>query len=553
MIRMLIVDDEEIIVDGLVQMFTEVSHLSLELHKAYSAFEALECLQKVKIDLVLTDIQMPGMTGLKLQKEILNHWPRCKVIFLTGFNDFTYAQEAIRNKGFDYLLKTEGNQTIIRTVEKAIDSFTNDLETDRLIHKAKQQMTHALPHLRKEFLLNIIQDDQRSLQILHKQIGELNIPLQENCPVLLIAGRVDRWEEDYSPSDQMLLLYAIQNIAEEYLSQSLQVVSIDYERSRLLWFIQPKRTSEEAFDEDKIWKWLQRFVQGTMEEIQNTTKQILKIKVSFALAAEAVPFSKLSEKFESLQFLFSKGLGLGEELLLVEDTNVSEGLHVQMADVQLRTKMRKLDGLKTNLESGQQEEFFQIYTEIMTLDLERVPNMERYQLQIYHSLVSIFITFLNESWSESEMGRKIDLSKLTQMGSHDSWNETIQYFADMAKVVFMERLSGMHEIEGHLTKQIKLYVGQNLSGDLSLTRLGEVVMHNPTYLSRLFKKNTGDSLSDYITNARLNKAKELLIETNLKTNDIALALGFEHTQHFYRFFKRWTHITPQEYREHMNK
>ncbi len=97
MYRILIVDNEPIIVDGLYHLFLEVGHLELDVHRAYSSAQALKLLEKHKIDIAFLDIHMPGMNGLDLQKKMQERWRKCKVIFLTGFNDFSYAQSALRH------------------------------------------------------------------------------------------------------------------------------------------------------------------------------------------------------------------------------------------------------------------------------------------------------------------------------------------------------------------------------------------------------------------------------------------------------------------------
>lgn len=101
MYRLLIVDDEPYIVDGL-QALVEQWDLpeELDVRCAYSADEALEAADLAKIDVCLTDIRMPGMDGIRLQGEMLRRWPQCKVIFLTGYDDFEYAQSAIRGEAW---------------------------------------------------------------------------------------------------------------------------------------------------------------------------------------------------------------------------------------------------------------------------------------------------------------------------------------------------------------------------------------------------------------------------------------------------------------------
>ena len=95
--RMLIVDDEPVILDGLYAFFQKANLQDMEIMKAYSAYEAIDWLNSVKVDIVLSDICMPGMDGMQLIEQIMDRWPRCKVLLLTGHNEFDYAHQAIRN------------------------------------------------------------------------------------------------------------------------------------------------------------------------------------------------------------------------------------------------------------------------------------------------------------------------------------------------------------------------------------------------------------------------------------------------------------------------
>ena len=106
MYRMLIVDDEEIITDGLADVFGKLN-LDLDIYKAYSGQEALELLNRTRVDVVLSDICMPGMDGLELMETIRLNWPQCKIVFLTGHNDFNYVYQAIQAPDVQYVLKTK--------------------------------------------------------------------------------------------------------------------------------------------------------------------------------------------------------------------------------------------------------------------------------------------------------------------------------------------------------------------------------------------------------------------------------------------------------------
>ncbi|UUZ80342.1 response regulator [Paenibacillus sp. P26] len=140
MIRLLIVDDEEIITEGLFEVLKQLN-LGLDLYKAYSGEEALDLMNRTRVDIVLSDIRMPGMDGLELMNNIRSRWPHCKIVFLTGYNDFDYVYQAIQTPGVSYLLKSEGYDKIIKTVTGAITELENSLKFHDLVKQSREKLT----------------------------------------------------------------------------------------------------------------------------------------------------------------------------------------------------------------------------------------------------------------------------------------------------------------------------------------------------------------------------------------------------------------------------
>src|SRR4029453_10745700 len=186
MYRLLIVDDLPIIVDGLLELFEQTEHLQLEVMKAYSGEEALEVLYHHRIDIVVSDIKMPGIEGIELLQEIKLQWPACKVIFLTGYNDFQYARNAITYGGFDYILKVESDEKIIQSLERAIEKLEEEQDQAQMITRAQSKMRLALPSLQKEYMWGLFQGKQVTESQLEQIFKEFNIPLDASMPVYLL-------------------------------------------------------------------------------------------------------------------------------------------------------------------------------------------------------------------------------------------------------------------------------------------------------------------------------------------------------------------------------
>ncbi|MBP1994120.1 response regulator transcription factor [Paenibacillus eucommiae] len=441
MYRVLIVDDEPFIVNNIFQLLAEESQLELETYRAYNVYEALDCLAHNRIDIVISDIRMPGMSGIELHERIIHSWPMCKVIFLTGFNEFDYARKAIRMGGVvDYVLKNEDDHVLLAAVEKAFVELGKLEQQVNQDIQARTKLHLAMPAFQKSTLLELISEPVAPVKERARKLAESDIPILPDKPVFLVVGSMDGWDEGMNEAGRMLLLYACQNIASEYLKPTCIQLSFTLEAYKLVWFIQPggllDGETRDAQQEQRAWQHLKTRVYSIMETVQQTCMKLLKHPVSFVIAREPYGWEQIGTRMKLLSDLLDQYTGNGQEMLIQDSDKPSSSY--ELADGE--------------------------YTERL-------------------------IPFIHH------------------------------------------------------------YVTTHLDGDLSLTTLATLVHHSPTYLSRLYRRTTGTMLSDYITNERMKKAKELLSETGMKIQEIAITAGYEAASQFNRSFKRIFQITPQEYRE----
>lgn len=550
MYRLLIVDDEKYTVDGLFEMLQEVDHIELDVYRAYSAEEAVGWLERTKIDIVLSDIRMPGMNGLELQRVINAQWPHCKVVFLTGIDDFQYTQTAFREGSVDYVLKTEGDGKVIQALDKAVRSLLEDIRTKQIVRNAAEQMHLALPALQKQFLLNVLTNEHPSLKVRQERFQELHIALSASAPVILILGRVDQWVNEPSASDKALLLYAIQNIAAEFFA-SLSFVPIILNRVHFFWFIQPKPHMDAAvgLPGDQDWSRCIRFVHGTLDSIQRTCKELLGIPVSLVQSTSRVDWSDIASTYKSMKTSLFIGMGHGREMLLTDNIpQPGSAAHEAVATKRhAGNEPFHLEALHTLLTHKQKPEFFRMLDRFVDSERLSAANYGHY-LEAYYSIASLFLSYINQWELSGRIAGDVDIDKLMNIQTHASKEEAIQYLKCTAEALFQHQTNEQAERTHNMIATINQHIMENLGQDLSLTGLSEVVYLNPSYISRLYKQYTGQNISEYISELKLLKAKQLLENSELKIHEIGSRLGFETAGYFTRFFKKHTGLTPQEYR-----
>jgi len=543
MFRLLIVDNEPMIVDGLAELFRRQNFAELEIVGAYNSVNAVRYAERSRIDVALLDIRMPGMSGLELQRTIIAKWPRCKVIMLSGYSDFAFVQEAMRHGGVDYLLKTDGDDAIIAAVRKALTAIGKELQQDSLLDRARSQIQRSMPALQTEFFRNLLQGGVSDMKAYFR---ELDVPLRQEQPVLVFIGKVDEWDETFKPADKSLIGYAVRNIVEELLEESLQIFSVVYDPTILAWFVQPKSDENgELSGDDERWKPVLIFVKETLELIQLTCSNLLNKQVSFFVAGKPVMWSEAAGTFERLKRLMSFHFDMRETILIDEGQSQHE-VTDNAFNPDLTLQLKKMDQLEMMLENGRRGEFVHTIEGLRQLFL---PIDEiSYKMEIFFSLSSIFVSYLNR-WGLYKRFEAEVSALLRVQADQVTWDELMDLFGNLAEMIFEQKKLGIQDHQSSLIERIHWYVEAHLANDISLTSIAEFTGHSPTYLSRLYKQMTRTSLSGFIMETRLDKAKRLLEKNQLKISSISEAVGFTSEPSFYRFFKKATGKTPQAYRD----
>ncbi|OKP89169.1 response regulator [Paenibacillus sp. P32E] len=548
MSKLLIVDNEKIIVDGLVGYFLDLKMEALEVYGTHSGKEALRLLEETKVDIVLSDIRMPGMSGLELQQQVSQRWPHCRMIFLSGYDDFQLIQQAMRGGAGNYILKTEGYEVIGAAVIAALQQQQEAVRFQSLIKRSREQFRTTLPYMGKELMNRLLQGDPVALTQRVKQFEHLQIHLDSQSPVLLFLTRIDHWRGITAPSDRALIIYSIQNIAAEYLHPFLSCYSYPYEASRMIWFVQP-REDESLTETDKLRRRSLLFLQHSLEDIQAACHQLLNITLSFAVGNSFHEWDALQEPFESLKLLLNRGLGINEEAILLETADAVHPAPGESTPRHAPAISFQIHKLQEHLENGERGEFYDLLGHILGLPVRADGNEEMIRLEVALSLGGMYLSAINRWGIWQEIARQLDLDLLFRIGAERDWNEYKAYFIQLADVLFDCRTLQSTNQENDIVEKLEHYISSHLAEDLSMTRLGMVFNHHPYYLSRLYKQTTKTGLLDYITELRLNKAKLLLQESDLRVQEVSQAVGFISEGYFYRFFKKTVGMTPSEYRE----
>jgi two-component system response regulator YesN len=545
--RLLIVDDEPFIVNGLYDFMMLGSGLELDAYKAHSGDEAVDWLQRTRMDIVISDIRMPSMSGLQLLEQIRKRWPYCKVILLTGYNEFDYIYQAIRYDGVRYLLKTEGYDKILELVREAIAEIDEAHKSEDMIATANRQMKLALPILQKDLLTDILRGEHHNLELRRSQFRQLHLSLDAEREVFLIIGRIDN-------ADRRENAYRVKMAVERYMGSEYTMAFQTGEDGLLVWLVQLVADGDE--DSSRIGNQVVPQLKGILELALDMCENTFGFSVHFIVDGKSIPWDQVSGRFAALRTESGSLPVIGDRGSIVEHPSMTPSYSIAPERETLESAMRqmkRMDLLSSFLELGRKDEFLELLEELLhSAELAMERRLLHAALGIYYPLSLLLLSQIHAWHMEDRLQSITDIIQVQVLQDPAaSPHQAAKTFRQLAPMLFEWRQKAQISHAHTAVSNVQDYLLANLDKDLSLVRLAEVSRLNPSYLSRLFKQVTGVNLNVYIQDARMNKAMELLRDSDNKVYEIAKLTGYEYPPYFTKIFKKQFGIGPQEYRDRL--
>ncbi|MBE0340598.1 response regulator [Paenibacillus sp. 28ISP30-2] len=533
--QMIIVDDEAHWVDNL--SMTKPWHtLGIEhVHKAYSAHEALQIIDTHPIDIVISDIQMPEMTGIELIERIRVRDKKIKCILLSGYSEFDFAKKAIQYEAVDYLLKPPTDDELMGAVQKAIDQLNTEWELISSLKRTQFTLRENLPHLRGRLLLEALQGHRFAAGEWERKLVNYDLPFHAGDYALMLV-RIEEEFRHYDNNDQTLIEYAVINMAEEIMGEFMEVWGVKEEHGYLVFLLQLKE-NDTGIGKETI-------LEKLSVQLQSKVKQFLKGSLSIVIT-EWFPFpEQLHDRFRQASAYFRQIVGDEREFVM------------RVSAVVTPAAQGPLDVLYTPpsfihlLESGQ----WDAAEEKIVAVCEELD--EKWSESWEHCMEAGFLI----TASFTNLAHRNRLTLATLMGSDIEWLQSGKAFSTISKLrkwslsVLGKLKEGtsneIKDIRSEYVRKIQDFTDKNLHLDVSLRVLADHVNLHPTHLSKIYKIETGEGISDYISRLRMDRACHKLKMTTKKVYEISMEIGYMDPAYFIKVFKRQFGVTPQEYRDH---
>lgn len=492
---------------------------------------------------------MPGIDGMELIQEILDRWPRCKIILLTGHNEFNYAHQAIRNPCVvDYLLKTEGMDKVLASVTAALDQLTSEEGYQYQTQWVRYKLPRVMPQLQQQLMHDVMRRTEKTEELrLQEEFDAIQLPFLASQAIIPLIIRVEAWQDYELSTDRTLIRYAVINIVEELLGDKAECKGIDYDSGTIACVVQPRLGGCGASANEELWTKALRYVHGMLEAIQQACDNYLRLSVSVISGSHPVGWNELNNGLNRLRLASCDTPGLGMQKLL--KVNMLEPAPQQnLLQGRLASTGVLLDYLKQHLLSGSGE-WSDSFHKWATFAGEGGMEEPFIRWKMLTGISNASLEVLQEMGLMDKALHERDIFGMLRFNIDTPWAVVISFFQSLLEWIAANRKASFRKDESSILLMIHQYIKLHLSDNLSLTRIAQEVSLNPSYLSRWYKRTTGKSLSDYIAEKKLELSKELLLGTAMKMHEISDRLGFSDQHYFFRFFKKTLGCTPQEFRE----
>ncbi len=535
MYKVLIIDDESIIRKG-IKNIINWKQLDCEVcADASDGIEGIELIKKYLPEVIITDIRMPGLDGLNMIKQVRGIVPNSKIIILTGYRDFDYVQEAIKCGAFDFLLKPSKIEELTAVLSRAVNEINDQKIRHMEIDRFKLLFEQSIPVLREKLLYDIIYGlNTNEAEIVDKmKLFNINI---RNFVLVVMENDYDE-KSTSSQYDKHLYQFGIVNSFEEIFAERYEVMSIMLNSSRVGFIIQkPDRSALDIVEVSEKCGYLQ-------EVINNGFGFTVTVAVSSAGESPMELPEKLKECLGSLEYKSYMG---NNSIIQYSDLNS----FFRYEDYSTLDKYQKQ--LLESIKSGNEG-----LVRVTTQNISRYVTTNKininYMKNFYYTTLSS-INNIRISVSAIEVDKKHeegkDIASLLKLIEKSESAEELNSLLEEVAIKIAEKVNNYNNksIKLILRKAID-YIQDHYNEQVTLNEVAENIYVSTFYISRMFKKELGKSFVDYLNDVRIEKSKELLKDVRYKTYEVAEIVGISDPHYFSKLFKKYSGMTPSEYRE----
>jgi len=529
--RILIVDDEPMMQDVCKELIDWQKYNFTLVGTADDGKSALEMMQNEVVDVVITDLKMPEMSGLELIKEASKKFPQVKFIVMSGYDDFHLVREAYKLGAKDYFLKMEMDSDVISQaifeIQKEIEkektvNETNSVELFNKMYSFNADQAHMSQEYwnnRERIIKNMIWGaDRKEAATQLSKIG--HVVCEDNMSIMsLTLLDYYKTEECIWKGEREILKYAILNVLEEICGHydiMLPFCNLPNQFVILCTGINLSST----------------VCKNVFEEIKNAFELCFGMNVDCGVSGPASSFDDLKRIFNEAKLASSYNFITGHGNYIMHKDVIFEGEELNITKKVGKMKKLLLGVETTNIEA----EAHKLRISPKISSYEQIEQIKRIFYLYYIEMINFLDkNDMQEKFTENIVQYNI-ISAEADLQELNSW--LLNSINEISKIMMSS---------SNITKA-EQYIRKNYSKQLLLNDVAEYLGMSPWHFSKVFCKRVGIQFSQYLLNVRMEEAIYLLKNTNLKIYEVATRVGYNNTDQFSRMFKRTTGKSPKDYK-----
>ena len=535
-IKVFLVEDEMVIRRGIKNSIDWEKEGYIFCGEASDGELAYPMIIKEKPDILITDIRMPFMDGLELCKLVKKELPNIKILILSGYDEFDYAKEAIRLGVTEYLLKPISSGKLLEALNGVSESIRREKEDKDLVRKYMEEMRENTEHEKQKFFEQMIAGNLSMADALETgKKYEMNLSAGMYN---LLLFRFTLGEENRKSGE----LLGEAEYAIEKLTERLEYV-FEFQRGVEGWAFLLMADNEEQMSER---------VKELSKDLEEIMKNYSTIAYFGGIGQPVARLRELEESFREAERALAARFTMElNRIISVEDIRMAQNVDT-LDDIEI-TSFGEIEKTRTMLEKflnngaeDEIDEFVDVY--INELPEENLKSVLMRQYIIMDAYI-VMMSFCEKiEGIEGEMQAQSEELK-NSMKTIQTLEEIKNYIRMLLKKIIGVRDTISGRRYSDLIEIAKDQIRKTyMSDEISLNTIAAEVGMSPSYFSSIFSKEMGKTFVEYLTEIRMDRAKELLMCSSMKTSEIGYEVGYKDPHYFSYIFKKTQNCTPKEFR-----
>ena len=533
MLKVFLAEDEFVVREGIKNNIDWESHGYEFCGEAADGELAYPMIQRLKPDIVITDIKMPFMDGLELSRLIKKEYPDTEIVILSGYAEFDYAKEAISLGVAHYLTKPISGEELLKEIDEVAVRVEEKKREKALRDRYEREMAETGDEARRQLFYDIVSGRFGTSQLL-ESADRLKMDISAMWYNLILFTIMNPWKdnEEYAgvPDDMQTALQAIIDKSDVNM----------FDRKTEGIAILVKADSEEELTER---------IKLIVNDFVTVLSEYGEVKYFGGIGTPVNRLRALTESFDKARHAFAMRFLMDESRFLhyedIADNSVG-GIHTEEFDI-ANVNMTESDKRKVSefIRRGDRNDalyFVEAYIDQL--------NEGAAKSTLFRQYLAMDMYFAAAAFVESIGMPKTELEPVDQnSGALKNVDKTKEYLVRLIDKAMELRDSNVANRYGDVIEEVKAYIDKNYGDeDLSLNMVASHVGFSPNHLSMVFSQETGNSFIKYLTEYRMNKAMELLRCTGKRNVEISLEVGYKDPHYFSYLFKKTVGMTPTQYR-----